>query len=159
MTNTVRVSLCAAASAALVGALGTGVAAATPNTSQYDNPATSQPTVVGSTKAAHVSSKPTKKPVASIIKTTQPAKQGLPFTGLSLVTFFALGAALLAGGLFLRFLARRRTAARSPGAPYSLGDKRLTETAERPLTSGGSLTARAADPSEIRVSPLASPAR
>lgn len=104
-----RFSLCAALSAALLGGLGAGVAGATPNTTQYDNPATSQPTVVGSTKAAHVSSKPTKKPVASIIKTTQPAKQGLPFTGLGLITFFALGGALLAGGLVLRFLGRRRT--------------------------------------------------
>ena len=109
-----RLSLCAAVSAALFGTLGAGVAGATPNTTQYDNPSTSQPTVVGSTKAAHVSSKPKPKPakpVASVIKTTQPAKQGLPFTGMSLVTFFVLGGVLLAAGLFLRFLGRRRTGA------------------------------------------------
>lgn len=108
-----KLSLCAVVSAALFGGLGAGVAGATPNTTQYDNPSTSQPTVVGSTKAAHVSSKPKPKtkPVASIIKTTQPSKQGLPFTGLSLVMFFAVGSALLAGGLFLRFLGRRRTSA------------------------------------------------
>ena len=48
---------------------------------------------------------------ASIIKTTQPAKQGLPFTGMNLVTFFVLGGVLLAAGLFLRLLGRRRTGA------------------------------------------------
>ena len=118
MRNGVRFTLCAVASAALLGGLGAGVAGATPNTTQYDNPATSQPTVVGSTKAAHTSSKPSAKPttkpakpVASIIKTTQPAKQGLPFTGMSLVTFFVLGGVLLAAGLFLRLLGRRRTGA------------------------------------------------
>lgn len=112
-----KFALCAAVSAALLGGLGTSVAGATPNTTQYDNPSTTQPavvkptvkpTVVGSTKGAHTTAKPT-KPVAAVIRTTQPAKQGLPFTGQSLVTFFGVGASLLAAGLFLRFLGRRRT--------------------------------------------------
>ena len=114
MRNWVRFALCAAVAAALLGGLGTSVAGATPNTTQYDNPSMTQPTVVkptvvGSTKGARATTKPTTKPVAAVIRTTQPAKQGLPFTGQSLVTFFAVGASLLAAGLFLRFLGRRRT--------------------------------------------------
>jgi len=106
----VRFCLCAAASVALLGGLGAGVAGATPNTTQYDNPATSQPTVVGSTKAAHAAKPSLKaKPAASVIKTTQPTSHGLPFTGLSLVAFVGLGGALLAAGLFVRNLGRRRT--------------------------------------------------
>jgi asparagine N-glycosylation enzyme membrane subunit Stt3 len=113
MRNWVRFTLCAAVAAALLGGLGTSVAGATPNTTQYDNPSTTQPavvkpSVVGSTKGAHATAKPT-KPVAAVIRTTQPAKQGLPFTGQSLVTFFGVGALLLAAGLFLRLLGRRRS--------------------------------------------------
>jgi hypothetical protein len=93
--------------AVVVALIATSVALATPNSSQYENPAKSAPAV-----SSHVSGAKTKKPKAPTTKTAVPAvktavtpKQTLPFTGLSLLVF-----ALVGGGLVVSGLALRRTA-------------------------------------------------
>jgi hypothetical protein len=102
--------VCLVCAVALIGAAS---ARATPNTTQYDNPATSSPaasnaTVSGAKTAPKATSTPKASTTAPAPTTVTTSKQTLPFTGLALLAYVFVGGALVVLGLGLRRAATSR---------------------------------------------------
>jgi hypothetical protein len=91
-----------------VAALGTTVAQATPNTTQYANPAKSSPGVSNATVSGAKTKSSAPKTVAPTQSAVSPPKSTLPFTGLDLLVFALAGGALIVTGLGLRRIAASR---------------------------------------------------
>ncbi len=96
-----------------VALVGAASARATPNSTQYDNPATSSPaasnaTVSGAKTAGKTTTTPKASTAAPAPTTVQTSKQTLPFTGLALLAYVLVGGALVIVGLGLRRAATSR---------------------------------------------------
>jgi hypothetical protein len=96
-----------------VALVGAASARATPNTTQYDNPATSSPaasnaTVSGAKTAGTAATTPKATTATPAPTTATTSKQTLPFTGLALLAYVLVGGALVVLGLGLRRAATSR---------------------------------------------------